>query len=64
MAKAKTPVAFRFTDAENGLLARMAERFDGNKTATVVAGLMALEKDAGKRLTKAQLMAEIERRLK
>ena len=58
----KTPVSFRFTDAELALLDRAAQRFDGNKTKAVVEGLRAA---TGKNeISKELLIAEITRRLR
>lgn len=66
MAKAvKTPVSLRLTKAELELLDRVSEaQFEGNKTAAFVAGLHSLENGGRKTLSRAQLMAEIDRRLK
>ncbi len=47
------------------LLDRAAEMFDGNKTKATVEGLKALLAPTPKgKLTKAALMAEIDRRLR
>lgn len=65
MAKSKkTPVSFRYDDDELALLDRAAELFDGNKTKATVEGLRMLLSPAKGKLTKAALLAEIERRLK
>lgn len=60
----KTAVSFRLTDEEHELLAVVAEQFAGNKTKALVAGLQALTKGDARKLTKAQLLAELERRLR
>lgn len=65
MAKVnKTPVSFRFSDDELKLLDQVAEQLDGNKTKAVVEGLRAFLNPGKGRLTKAALMAELDRRLK
>jgi len=59
----KKGVSFRFSDETLALLEELGERY-GSKTDAMEAGLHALKHGATKRLTKAQLLAEIERRLK
>lgn len=63
MAKAsKTPVSVRLADDELELLERAAKRFKGNKTKAIVEGLKAV---AGQNeISKATIIAEIERRMK
>lgn len=58
----KTPVGFRFTEAELTLLDRAAKRFDGNKTKAVIEGLKAV--CGQNEISKETLIAEITRRLK
>lgn len=59
----KAAVSFRLTEDEQALLTKVAdERFGGNKTKALVEGLRALSDE--KRMSKAALLAEIERRLK
>jgi hypothetical protein len=61
----KTPASFRYSEEEMALLDRAAEMFDGNKTKATVEGLKALLAPTPKgKLTKAALMAEIDRRLR
>lgn len=48
---------------EAELLDRMAERHGGKKAA-IIAGLCALDAGDNQKMTKAALLAEIERRLK
>ena len=63
MAKApKTPVSVRLSTEELELLERVAERHGGNKTKAIVESLVLRE--AKRELTKSQLLAEIERRLR
>lgn len=58
----KTPRSFRFSEAELKLLDRLSDRFSGDKTKTIVAGLRAL---AGQNeISRETLLAEIERRLR
>lgn len=65
MAKSKkTPVSFRYDDDELELLERAAELFDGNKTKATVEGLRLLLSPAKGKLTNADLIAELKRRLK
>lgn len=57
----KTPVSLRLDEAELALLTKLAKRY-GGKQAAIVAGLNAL---SGRNdMTKEELLAEIERRLK
>lgn len=58
----KIPVSFRFTEEEQRLLDQAAGQFDGNKTKAAVEGLRLLINP--KKLTKEQLIAELQRRLK
>lgn len=58
----KTPISVRMSPDELALLDKAAEQFGGNKTKALVEGLRQLVD--GKRITKAQIIAEIERRLK
>jgi hypothetical protein len=60
----KTPVSIRMADDELELLGRAAALFDGNKTKAMVEGLRALLSPAKGKLTKAALMAELDRRLR
>lgn len=63
MAKApKTPVSVRLSTEELELLERVAERHGGNKTKAIVESLQLRE--AKREMTKEQLIAEIQRRLK
>ncbi len=63
MAKApKTPVSVRLSTEELELLDRVAARHGGNKTKAVVESLRLTE--AKRELTKEQLIAELQRRLK
>ncbi len=64
MAKApKTPVSVRLSTEELDLLERVAERsHGGNKTKAIVESLQLRE--AKRELTKEQLLAELERRLR
>ena len=58
----KTPVSVRMTDDELALLERAAKRFKGNKTKAIVEGLkLACGQNE---MSKAALMAELDRRLK
>jgi hypothetical protein len=58
----KTPVGLRMDEDELALLERAAKRFKGNKTKAIVEGLKLV---AGQNeMSKAALLAEIERRLK
>lgn len=58
----KTPVGFRFSEAELTLLEKAAKRFGDNKTKAVVEGLkMVLGQNE---ISKETLIAEITRRLK
>lgn len=58
----KTPVSVRLSDSELDLLERAAKRFKGNKTQAIVEGLkLAVGQND---LSKAELMAQIDRRLK
>jgi len=61
----KTPVSVRLSDDELDLLSQAAEQFGGNKTKAMVEGLKSLLTPAPKgKMTKAMLMAEIDRRLR
>lgn len=60
----KTPVSIRLTDSELELLEQAAALCDGNKTKALVNGLHALIGGHTKRITKEQLIAELQRRLK
>lgn len=62
MAEKKTPVSVRLTKAELELLDRVADRHGGNKTKAIVESLQLRE--AKKELTKEQLIAELQRRLR
>ena len=65
MAKTvKTPVSFRLSQEEMELLDQAAALFDGNKTKAFVEALRALLRGGKARLTKADLLAELKRRLK
>ena len=57
----KTPVSLRLDAEEMALLAKLAKRH-GGKSAAIVAGLRAL--DGAKDLSKAELLALLERRLR
>lgn len=57
----KTPVSLRLSDDEIKLLDKLAKRFK-TKQAAIVAGLRAL--DGQNEITRSELLAEIERRLK
>jgi len=60
----KKLVSFRLSDEGLALLDELAAEYDGNKTKALEEGLRSLKLGGGKRLTKAQLLAEISRRLK
>lgn len=58
----KTPVGFRFDDAELALLEKAAKRFGNNKTKAVIEGLKLVL--GQNEISKETLLAEITRRLK
>lgn len=58
----KTPVGLRMDADELALLERAAKRFKGNKTKAIVEGLRLV--CGQNEMSKAALMAELERRLK
>lgn len=58
----KTPVGLRMDEDELALLERAAKRFKGNKTKAIVEGLKLVV--GQNEISKATLLAEIERRLK
>ena len=58
----KTPVGLRMDEDELALLERAAKRFKGNKTKAIVEGLKLVV--GQNEMSKAALLAEIERRLK
>lgn len=62
MAEKKTPISIRLSAAEMDLLERVSALHGGNKTRAIVDCLRLTE--AKRDLTKKQLLAEIERRLK
>jgi len=59
----KTPVSIRLSDSELELLEQAAALCDGNKTKALVMGLNALISGQKKRITKEQIIAELQRRL-
>lgn len=58
----KTAISIRLTDEEMKLLDRVAARYGGSKTKAIADSLALRE--AKRELTKEQLIAEIERRLR
>lgn len=58
----KTPVGLRMDEDELALLERAAKRFKGNKTKAIVEGLKLV--CGQNEMSKAALMAELDRRLK
>lgn len=57
----KTPVSFRATDAQLAAIKRLSETYGGPQ-AVFDAALAAL--DSRSKLSKAELMAELDRRIK
>ena len=58
----KTPVGLRMDADELALLERAAKRFKGNKTKAIVEGLKLVV--GQNEVSKATILAEIERRLR